>query len=178
MANTTDITQNEEMEKSFRSFVEGMFRRAGFPVEEVILRRGGDRWEVDVAMTDAGLAIGDEGAHLWAWEQILRVTLQKFLFGKQRDDLERNDASDDIEGSRFNISLDINHYRAMRNEDLREVARKAARAAALKKKPVLLAPMSAYDRRIIHTELALRPDVETESIGEAPNRKVIVKPIE
>jgi spoIIIJ-associated protein len=36
--------------------------------------------------------------------------------------------------------------------------------------------MSAYERRIIHLELAGRSDVTTESIGEEPERKVVIKP--
>lgn len=150
-------------EKSFREVVVNIFTKAGFSPKEVTIRRGQDAWEVDVSMEDAGLAIGEEGAHLAAWEQVLRAALQKFL----------------PETSGYlRVSLDLNHYRAMHNEELREIARRAAREAVLKKKPVELAAMSAYERRIIHTELALRPDVMTESAGEAPSRKVVVKPLE
>jgi spoIIIJ-associated protein len=66
----------------------------------------------------------------------------------------------------------------MKNEGLRELARKAAREAVLKKKPVELPAMNAYERRVVHSELALRPDVMTESSGEEPNRRVVVKPLE
>jgi len=46
---------------------------------------------------------------------------------------------------------------------------------ALTKKEKSLAPMPAYERRIIHLELAGRQDVITESIGQEPERRVMIK---
>ena len=43
------------------------------------------------------------------------------------------------------------------------------------RKPIRLEPMSAYERLIIHQELANRRDVETESYGEEPRRRVVIK---
>ena len=73
------------------------------------------------------------------------------------------------------VHLDINNYRELKNETLRELAKKAARRARFYKTPVALEAMSAYERRIIHTELAIHPDIKTESIGEGSNRRVVVK---
>lgn len=73
------------------------------------------------------------------------------------------------------IHLDINNYRGQRNESLRELAKKAAKRARFYKTPVALEAMSSYDRRIIHTELAIHPDIKTESIGEGSDRRVVVK---
>jgi spoIIIJ-associated protein len=149
--------QNDE---AFREFVRELFRRAGFQPEDVTVRQTPEACEVDVSVPDAGLIIGEDGAHLSAWERVLGAAAQKFLPGT------------------FRVSLDVNQYRAMKNEGLRELARKAAREAVLKKKPVELPAMNAYERRVVHSELALRPDVMTESSGEEPNRRVVVKPLE
>jgi spoIIIJ-associated protein len=154
------MNESETTINAFQRFVEELFSRAGFKPENIAIRLNQDTCEVDVSILDAGLIIGEEGAHLSAWEHILRQAAQKLLAGVSR------------------VSLDVNQYRAMKNEALRELARKAAREAVLKKKPVELQPMNAYERRIVHTELALRPDVMTESIGEDPNRRVVVKPLE
>jgi spoIIIJ-associated protein len=160
MIDTSEISETANGENALKNFVKEMFVKAGFFPDEVAIRRRSDAWEVDVNVSDAGLAIGEDGIHLSAWEQILRAAAQKLAPEAPR------------------ISLDVNHYRAMKNEDLREIARKAAREAVLKKKPVELEVMNAYERRIVHTELALRPDVITESVGEDPNRKVVVKALE
>lgn len=76
------------------------------------------------------------------------------------------------------VVVDVNHYRRERERLIIELARAAARKASGSREPVDLPPMNAYERRLIHTELAIRPDVETESVGEGRSRHVVVKPIE
>jgi spoIIIJ-associated protein len=74
--------------------------------------------------------------------------------------------------------VDVNNYRKERENLIIELARAAARKAVITKEPVSLPIMNAYERRLVHTELATRPDVKTESIGEGKNRYVVVKIIE
>ena len=58
------------------------------------------------------------------------------------------------------------------------MARSAADEVAITKKEKTLAPMPAYERRIIHLEIINnRSDVITESLGEGAERKVTIKPI-
>lgn len=74
------------------------------------------------------------------------------------------------------IVIDVNNYRREREELIVKLAKAAARKAALESTAVSLPAMNAYERRLVHTELAMRPDVTTESIGTI-QRYVIVKPI-
>ena len=76
----------------------------------------------------------------------------------------------------FFIDLDINGYKKKKIEYLKELAKSAADEVALTKKEKSLAPMPAYERRIIHLELADRQNVTTESIGQEPERRIIIKP--
>ena len=78
----------------------------------------------------------------------------------------------------FYLDLDINNYKKKKIDYLKEMARMVADEVALSKKARELEPMSAYERRIIHLELRNRKDVNTESIGQEPERRVVVKPIE
>ncbi|MDD5430987.1 MAG: hypothetical protein PHP03_02070 [Candidatus Pacebacteria bacterium] len=80
------------------------------------------------------------------------------------------------EGQR-GLILDINNYRREREHLIAEIAKAAARKALLNKQDVELPAMNAYERRLVHMELASRPDVKTESVGEGPERRIIVKPI-
>jgi len=148
-----------EPKDELQNFVKELFTKGGFSPEDIAVRPEPDGFGVDIQIPDAGLAIGEDGAHLLAWEHVIRSYAQKIMNGRQR------------------ISFDINHYRAIKDEALKEIARKAARDAVLGKKAVELPPMNAYERRVVHSELALRPDVATESTGEEPNRRVVVKPI-
>jgi len=79
-------------------------------------------------------------------------------------------------GERIYLDLDINDYKKRKIKYLKELAKKVADEVALTKKEKILDPMPAYERRIVHLELAQRPDVTTESIGKEPNRRVVIKP--
>lgn len=76
------------------------------------------------------------------------------------------------------VFIDVNNYRKERENLIVELARGAARKAVASKKEVVLPIMNAYERRLIHVELASRPDIKTESLGEGKGRYVVVKPIE
>lgn len=71
--------------------------------------------------------------------------------------------------------IDINNYRLERERIITELARAAARKAVATKQEISLPAMNAYERRIIHVELAARPEVKTESVGTGKSRYVIVK---
>ena len=73
--------------------------------------------------------------------------------------------------------LDINSYRKERERLIVELAKAAARKAFTEKQAVKLPAMNAYERRLIHVELAIHPDVKTESEGEGKERSVVIKPI-
>ena len=107
----------------------------------------------------SGLLIGRDGENLQALEYLLNILLRK-----------------NVEDPAWRIILDINNYRAIQEEKLREFARKIAHQVAITNQIVELPPMRARDRRIIHLEIALRSDVMTESIGENKERHIIIKP--
>ena len=117
--------------------------------------------KTDSEINYSGLLIGRDGENLQALEYLLNIFSRKCF----------NDYS-------WRIILDINNYRAIQEEKLREFAKKAARHVSLSKKEIELPPMRARDRRIIHLEIALRSDVFTESIGERKERHIIIKPQE
>ncbi len=73
------------------------------------------------------------------------------------------------------IFVEINDYKKKKEEKLRRLANKMAANCVKFRRPIKLEPMSAYERLIIHRELADRKDVETESIGEEPRRRVVIK---
>ncbi len=75
------------------------------------------------------------------------------------------------------VYVDVNNYRRERERLIVEIAKAAARKVLITKADVQLPAMNAYERRLVHTELATRPDVKTESIGEKRDRRVIVKPL-
>lgn len=74
------------------------------------------------------------------------------------------------------IMIDIQGFRSRRERQLRQLAHRLAEQASNTGRRQVLEPMPANERRIIHMELREHPDVETESIGEEPYRKVTIVP--
>lgn len=137
-----------------------LFERMGFAgdIEEIAGYQGVTP-RVSVRMRgDARLLIGERGANLAALEHILRKITHK----KQ--------------GADARVTLDINDYRMRRMEDLKQEVKAAAKDVRLYGAPVPLQPMTSFERRIVHLLLDEYPDIMTESSGEEPERRVIIKP--
>jgi spoIIIJ-associated protein len=83
-----------------------------------------------------------------------------------------------IVGKRLNhwtpLLIDVQGYRARRERQLRVLARRMADQAVHTGRRQVLEPMPSNERRVIHLELRDHPQVETESIGDDPNRKVTI----
>jgi len=76
------------------------------------------------------------------------------------------------------LQIDVQHYRKRREDELRKLARRTAEQVINTGRKQVLEPMPPNERRIVHIELRNNPQVETESIGEDPRRKVTIRPVE
>ncbi len=76
----------------------------------------------------------------------------------------------------LHVRCDANNYRAGRERELRMMADAAAAQVLKFQRPFTFSPMSASERRIIHTVLTGNPAVRTESIGNGDDRKIVVHP--
>jgi spoIIIJ-associated protein len=73
------------------------------------------------------------------------------------------------------VFVEINGYKKKKEDKLKMFARKMAENVIKYRKPIKLEPMSPYERMIIHKELAQVKDIATESIGEEPRRRIVIK---
>ncbi|MFQ5942562.1 MAG: RNA-binding cell elongation regulator Jag/EloR [Anaerolineales bacterium] len=113
---------------------------------------------VEVNGDDLGILIGRRGETLTALQYITRLIVAK--------ELERPVA----------VVIDIEGYRARREQQLGRLARKMADQATDLDRTMELEPMPANERRIIHVTLRDNPAVTTESVGEGSSRKVTIIP--
>jgi len=113
---------------------------------------------VSVQLEDAGQFIGQGGSNLNDLQRILRLLVAK----------------KDPEAPLF--LLDINNFREKRETFLKELGQEMAEQVIKTKKSFMLQPMSSYERRIIHLELAEKSEVATESVGEGLERRLVIKP--
>ena len=77
--------------------------------------------------------------------------------------------------ARVKIIVDILNYKEKRRNSLEILAKKVEKTVIKSGKPYRLEPMNAYERKIIHTALQERSEVTTNSVGEEPYRRVIVR---
>lgn len=75
------------------------------------------------------------------------------------------------------VVLDVERYRARREDSVRELALRVAGRAKQNQERIGLEPMQPFERRAVHTALADDPDVSTESEGEDPDRRVVISPL-
>lgn len=76
--------------------------------------------------------------------------------------------------AKIRLYLDIAGYREKRIKTLEDLAEKIARTVVRTRKSITLEPMTAYERKIIHTKLQTHEKVKTFSKGEEPYRKVVI----
>lgn len=79
-------------------------------------------------------------------------------------------------GTYKSVIVDAEGYRERRRDTLIELANRMADKAADKNRKVILDPMPAYERKIIHSVLQVRGDVSTYSEGVEPHRYIVIKP--
>jgi predicted RNA-binding protein Jag len=73
--------------------------------------------------------------------------------------------------------VDVNYYRKERERIISDLARAAAKKAMITKTNVELPPMNGYERRLVHVEITLHPELVTESTGIGKERRVVIKRI-
>ena len=111
---------------------------------------------VNITGEDTGYLIGYRGNVLNSLQVILNNIANKGI------------------NERVRILLNIGGYKEKREKDLKELADKIAGTVIRKRKAITLEPMSSYERKIIHSRLQENTKVETHSIGEEPNRRIVV----
>jgi spoIIIJ-associated protein len=106
---------------------------------------------------DADILVGRYGEGLKALEYLLNLAFRS-------------------PGDEPRVRLDSGGYRERRKLSLARLAEATARKVVERGTPLRLEPMLSWERWVIHTTLKNRSDVETQSVGESPDRKVVVMP--
>ena len=107
---------------------------------------------------ELGALIGRKGERLSALQHLVNLMLSRQM------------------GTWTRVLVDVEDYRGRRERQLREIAERAAKRVVETGKMLQLEPMPALERRWIHLALKDSPDVATQSIGEEPNRRIVVLP--
>jgi spoIIIJ-associated protein len=117
----------------------------------------GDRAAVSIVGADLKQLVGKGGAVLDAVQELTRLAVLRAT------------------GERSRLMLDIGGFRAARRTELTELGAKSAQQAKDTGEPVRLAPMTPFERKVVHDAVAAA-GLRSESDGEEPNRRVVVYP--
>lgn len=140
-----------------RTLVEGLLKHMGVRAQ-VSVRPGAEPITLDISGRDLGALIGWRGETLRALQAVTNVMVGKHL----------------AEGER--VIVDVERYRQRREHTVREIAMRAARQVKMTGDAITLDAMQPFERRAIHLALEGDPDVTSSSIGEEPERRVVVGP--
>jgi spoIIIJ-associated protein len=135
---------------------------AHMEIEATVSMREGDNDDklIVIEGDGAGALIGHHGDTLDSLQYLANLAANKKQAGEKREYVK--------------ITVDIEGYRAKREETLRTLARRKAELVLKYKKSIMLEPMTPYERRIIHSEVQNVKGVSTNSIGSENNRKVVL----
>jgi len=117
----------------------------------------GDRAVVSVVGATLDELVGDDGEVLEALQELTRLAVTRET------------------GERTRLMLDIGGHRAARRSELEKLGTETARKVQETGEPVKLAPMSPFERKMVHDAVAAA-GLRSESEGEEPNRRVVVLP--
>jgi spoIIIJ-associated protein len=154
------VEASPEALEAGREILETLMRHMGYQDVSVQVITG-ETSKLDVRGSEAerealGALIGRKGERLSALQHLVNLLLSRRM------------------GDWTRVLVDVEDYRGRRERQLQEIALRAAEHVESTGKMLQLEPMPALERRWIHLALRNHPAVATQSIGEEPNRRVVV----
>jgi spoIIIJ-associated protein len=140
-----------------KTVLEELLRLMGLPAT-VEVAMGTETSKLNVRGDDLGVLIGRRGEKLASLQHIVNLMASR------------------KEGQHHRIAIDVENYRGRREDQLRDVADRAAKRVAQTGRIIQLEPMPAIERRIVHMALLENSKVRTQSVGVEPNRRIVVLP--
>ena len=146
-----------ERKEKIDTFLTGLLERLEVPAEIKLQVNEAGIYQVELVGKNLGALIGRRGETLDAIQQLTNYAVNR---GQSK---------------RIRIHIDAENYRAKREESLQRLARKTAGKALKYRRNMMLEPMNAYERHVIHAALqSYNPAISTYSTGTEPNRRIVV----
>ncbi len=150
------VNYDVSVEDRVEEYLTGLFRIVGLEGCKTSIAVDGENISITIDGDDADIFTQRQGEELEALQWIIALSLN-------RDG-----------DTKYRVTLNINNYREKIKERLEALAAKTAKQVLKTHRRVTLNPMSAFQRRIIHTYLQNEENITTYSVGSEPNRKVVV----
>ena len=150
------VTEKLNIESIVKDFLEPLFEKMAIEADMEITMEDG---LINIRLTgdDVGIIIGRRGETLDALQYLLSLVINRYTLDYTR------------------VILDVADYRKKRAETLQRLAKRVAEKVSRTRRNITLEAMNPYERRIIHSSLQEFPNINTQSVGEEPNRKVVIR---
>ena len=152
-----EVAEGEDMSYDF---IKTVIADIGLSAEAELYSCEDGTRRITIVGEDASALIGHHGDTLDALQYLANLASAKKNANGERD--------------KSRVTLDIEGYRAKREATLRALARRMGAKALKNRRSIMLEPMSAYERRIIHSEIQKIEGISTNSIGSDNNRKIVI----
>ena len=148
----------QELLEEIKEYLQTILKKLDIDVSfEILEGEDTQSYEIVMSSSNNSLLIGKDGKNLKAFEQMVRAYISKDW------------------PSTLKVILNVENYREKRIESLEKLAVKVAREVRTTKVDAELENMNSFERRVIHNKLINFKGVSTVSVGEEPNRHIVIK---
>lgn len=153
---TIEVVKKEDIIEYIKSYLKNICKKMNLDLN-LEIREEENIFSVTMVSNNNPILIGKDGKNLNSIQQLLRQSLKN------------------ITGIDIKVNLDASNYKAKRVKNFEYQIKNIVREVQKTKVDTKLDPMNSYQRRIVHSLLSDFSNVTTESVGEEPNRCVVIK---
>jgi spoIIIJ-associated protein len=150
------VTRRDKPEEEVRKVLEDLLKKMKIDYEILKVESEEGRVRINISGKDMGLLIGRKGETLNSLQFMVGL-----IVNRRRQE-------------RIRVILDVEDYRKKKEQSLEALALRLSERVKKTKRNVVMRPMNSQERRIVHTALQGDPQVTTYSMGDEPNRKVVI----
>lgn len=152
-----EVIEKREVKDYLKKLIKSLLKDMGFDVE-IEITVNNDTPTYRLYSTNDALLIGKDGKNLKALTTVVNAILTKEI------------------NNNYRFLIDVSDYKEKNDRRIERLAKKLAREVKMTKVEVKMDSMNSYQRRLVHNILNNNKYVYTESVGEEPNRCVVIKP--
>lgn len=152
-----EVIEKREVKDYLKKIIKSLLKDMGFDVE-IEITVNNDTPTYRLYSTNDALLIGKDGKNLKALTTVVNAILTKEI------------------NTNYRFLIDVSDYKEKNDRRIESLAKRLAREVKMTKVEVKMDSMNSYQRRLVHNILNNNKYVYTESVGEEPNRCVVIKP--
>ena len=157
---TLNVVLKSDVLEFSKEYVKNIVKGMGLEDVQLETQRTDNYIKITIHSENSSILIGKNGRTLSSIQTLLRAAISKKT------------------SMHINVVLDVENYKVRQEKNIERLAKKLAKEVIKTKEPITMDSMNSYERRLVHNALTNFKGITTESEGEEPNRRVVIKPLE